>query len=32
MAVESMTEDKILRIANPIMDNLVDVSTAIAHE
>ena len=27
-----MSEDEILRIANPIMDNLMDASTAIDHE
>jgi hypothetical protein len=31
MTVESMSEDEILRIANPIMDNLMDASTAIDH-
>jgi hypothetical protein len=31
MIVESMSEDEILRIANPIMDNLMDASTAIDH-
>jgi len=29
MTVESISEDEILRIANPIMDNLMDASTAI---
>src|SRR4030095_10606656 len=32
MTLESMSEDEILRIANPIMDNLMDASTAIDHE
>ena len=32
MTVESMSEDEILRIANPIMDNLMDASTTIDHE
>jgi hypothetical protein len=31
MTMESMSEDEILRIANPIMDNLMDASTAIDH-
>ena len=32
MPLESMSDDEILRIANPIMDNLMDASTAIDHE
>jgi|CXWL01.1.fsa_nt_gi hypothetical protein len=32
MIVESMSEEEIPQIANPIMDNLMDVSTAIDHE
>ena len=32
MILENMSEDEILRIANPIMDNLMDASTAIDHE
>jgi len=32
MMLENMSEDEILRIANPIMDNLMDASTAIDHE
>jgi hypothetical protein len=32
MTLESMSEDEILRIANPIMDNLMDASIAIDHE
>jgi hypothetical protein len=32
MTLESMSEDEILRIANPIMDNLMDASTVIDHE
>ncbi len=32
MTVESRSKDEILRIANPIMDNLMDASTAIDHE
>lgn len=31
MTMESMSEDEILRIANPIMDNLMDASTTIDH-
>ncbi|MDH5348822.1 MAG: hypothetical protein OEW13_13050 [Nitrospira sp.] len=31
MTVESMSEDEILQSANPIMDNLMDASTAIDH-
>ena len=32
MTLESMSEAEILGIANPIMDNLMDASTAIDHE
>ena len=32
MTLESMPDAEILRIANPIMDNLMDASTAIDHE
>jgi hypothetical protein len=32
MTLESMSEDEILRVANPIMDNLMEASTAIDHE
>jgi hypothetical protein len=32
MTFESMSEDEILQVANPIMDNLMDASTAIDHE
>lgn len=32
MRLESMSDDEVLRIANPIMDNLMDASTAIDHE
>ena len=32
MTLESMSDDEILRVANPIMDNLMDASTAIDHE
>ncbi len=32
MILENMSEDEILRIANPIMDNPMDASTAIDHE
>jgi len=32
MTLESMSEDEILRGANPIMDNLMEASTAIDHE
>lgn len=31
MNLEHMSDDQILRIANPIMDNLMDASTAIDH-
>jgi len=32
MTLECMSEDEILRVANPIMDNLMEASTAIDHE
>ena len=32
MILENMSEAEILSIANPIMDNLMDASTAIDHE
>jgi hypothetical protein len=32
MSLESMSDSQILAIANPIMDNLMDASTAIDHE
>jgi hypothetical protein len=32
MTLDSMSEDETLRMANPIMDNLMDTSTAIDHE
>jgi 2C-methyl-D-erythritol 2,4-cyclodiphosphate synthase len=32
MALETMSDEEILRIANAIMDNLMDASTAIDHE
>ena len=32
MKLDSMSEDEILQVANPIMDNLMDASTAIDHE
>ena len=32
MTLESMSDDEILRVANPIMDNLIGASTAIDHE
>jgi hypothetical protein len=32
MSLESMSDDEVLGIANPIMDNLMDASTAIDHE
>jgi 2C-methyl-D-erythritol 2,4-cyclodiphosphate synthase len=32
MTLENMSDDDILRIANPIMDNLMDASTVIDHE
>ena len=32
MRLESMSDDEILSIANPIMDNLMDASTVIDHE
>jgi hypothetical protein len=31
MTLESMSDEEILHIANPIMDNLMDASTAIDH-
>ena len=32
MTLESMSDDEIFRIANPIMDNLMDATTAIDHD
>ena len=32
MTLESMSDEDILHIANPIMDNLMDASTGIDHE
>ena len=32
MTIERMSDEEILLIANPIMDNLMDASTAIDHE
>src|ERR671910_770166 len=32
MELEHMSDDQIMRIANPIMDNLMDASTAIDHQ
>ena len=32
MTLENMSEGEILGVANPIMDNLMDASTAIDHE
>jgi len=32
MTLESMSDEEILHVANPIMDNLTDASTAIDHE
>ena len=32
MSLERMSDEQILGIANPIMDNLMDASTAIDHE
>ena len=32
MSLETMSEEEILRVANSIMDNLMDASTAIDHE
>lgn len=32
MRLEQMPDDQILGIANPIMDNLMDASTAIDHD
>lgn len=32
MTLESMSDEEILHVANPIMDNLMDASTAIDHE
>ena len=32
MDLAQMTDEEILKIANPIMDNLMDASTAIDHE
>jgi hypothetical protein len=31
VSLEHMSDEQILRIANPIMDNLTDASTAIDH-
>ena len=31
MTLESMSDEEILHVANPIMDNLMDASTAIDH-
>jgi hypothetical protein len=32
MNLENMSHDQILGIANPVMDNLMDASTAIDHD
>jgi hypothetical protein len=32
MTLESMSDEEILRVADPIMDNLMDASAAIDHE
>ena len=32
MILENMSDEEIFRVANPIMDNLMDASTAIDHE
>lgn len=32
MSIEHMSQEEVLAIANPIMDNLMDASTAIDHE
>jgi hypothetical protein len=32
MTLERMSDEEILRVANPIMDNLMDASSAIDHE
>ena len=32
MGLEHMSDEQVLAIANPIMDNLMEVSTAIDHE
>ena len=32
MRFDRMSDDEILQVANPIMDNLMDASTAIDHE
>lgn len=32
MIIENMSDDEVLAIANPIMDNLMDASIAIDHE
>lgn len=32
MSLESMSDEQILAVANPIMDNLMDASTVIDHE
>lgn len=32
MALENMSDEEILQVANPIMDNLMEASTAIDHE
>jgi hypothetical protein len=32
MSLDSMSDEEILRVANPIMDNLMEASTVIDHE
>ncbi|MGE5215372.1 MAG: hypothetical protein ACM3SP_00055 [Chloroflexota bacterium] len=32
MSIEDMSDDEVLAVANPIMDNLMDASTAIDHQ
>jgi hypothetical protein len=32
MSIEHMSDEEVLAIANPIMDNLMDASTAIDHQ
>lgn len=32
MSLESMSDEEIFRVANPIMDNLMDASTVVDHE
>lgn len=32
MSLDSMSDEDILRVANPIMDNLMEASTVIDHE